>query len=70
MFLEVCEETWINTDNVFMVEGIGKMIYSDDYKNGRAEYYLRVYSDPKTYRDIEIVSYDEIQRLESIIRKL
>ena len=23
IFLEVCEETWINTDNVFMIEGIG-----------------------------------------------
>ena len=70
MFLEVCEETWINTDNVFMVEGIGKMIYSSDYKNGRSEYYLRVYSDPKTYKDLQIASYDEIQRLESIIRSL
>jgi hypothetical protein len=53
-----------------MIEGIGRTIYSDDYKNGRAEYYLRIYSNPKTYRDIEIVSYDEIQRLESIIRNL
>ena len=53
-----------------MVEGIGKMIYSSDYKNGRSEYYLRVYSDPKTYKDIQITSYDEIQRLESIIRSL
>ncbi len=70
MFLEVCEETWINTDNVFMVEGIGKPIYNSNYEHCRSEYYLRVYSDPNTYRDIQIASFDEVQRLESIIRKL
>ena len=53
-----------------MVEGIGKMVYSSDYTKSRSEYYLRVYSDPKTYRDIEVESYEEIQRLESIIKKL
>ena len=65
MFLELGEEIWINTDNVFMVEGIGKT-----GSNGKAEYYIRVYSDAVNYRDILMDSYEDAVEIETALKLL
>ena len=65
MFLELGEEIWINTDNVFMIEGIGKT-----RDNGKAEYYIRVYSDAENYRDILMDSYEDAMAVETALKLL
>ena len=58
MFLEIGEEIWINTDNVFMIEGIGKT-----NGHGKDEYYIRVYSDAENYKDILMNSYEDTNKI-------
>ena len=65
MFLELREETWINTDNVFMVESIGKMDC-----NNKPEYYIRVYSDANNYKDILMDSYEDAKAVEAALKLL
>ena len=65
MFLELREETWINTDNVFMIESIGKT-----NGNGKDEYYIRVYSDAENYRDILMDSYEDAMAVETALKLL